>query len=99
MAQITAQFEFDELNIDIHGRFDSGIMISGRAELEGNSEGFAVTEVFLEDGTCLSDADVSPFEAELFKRIVNIIQNDKTRVGRFAALEWSDAVALYKEAA
>ncbi|MFK0382857.1 hypothetical protein [Agrobacterium sp. NPDC090273] len=101
MAPISATFEFDELSIAVHGRFDSGVMISGCAELEGDDEGFLVTELYLEDGTCLSDVTEleTPFEAELFRRIALIIQNDRTRVGRYAAAEWADAVALHKEVA
>ncbi|MCM2458878.1 hypothetical protein HGO37_26205 [Rhizobium sp. CG4] len=99
IAPITALLDFDELNIAIHGRMDSGILISGRAELEGDADDFYVTAVFLEDGSCLShdSSDETPFETELFKRIVNVIHNDKTVIGRYAAIEWADAVEQHKQ--
>lgn len=101
MAPINAVVDFDELNIAIHGRMDSGILISGRAELEGDEDDFCVTAVFLEDGSCLSNAapDETPFEAELFKRIVSVLHNEKTVVGRHLALEWADAVENHRQAA
>lgn len=101
MASLNAVVDFDELNIAIHGRMDSGILISGRAELEGDTDDFHVTTVFLEDGSCLSAeaGDETPFEAELFKRIVSVLHNEKTVVGRHMAVEWADVVENHRQVA
>jgi hypothetical protein len=102
---ITLTFDFDELIIALHGRNASGLMLYGRAELEGDEDGFAVTAIRLDDGTRLKPSGSgalgapAPFEEELFRRIAAVIENDKTVLGRHAALEWADEVERLQETA
>jgi len=105
MNHIKTTFDFDELVIPILGKNDSGLMIYGSADLEGDEDGFCVKTVYLADGTrihnrgCGTLGFPAPFEEELFKRIAAVIENDKTVIGRHAATEWADAIERQKEAA
>jgi histidinol phosphatase-like PHP family hydrolase len=110
MTDITLKFDFDELVISIHGNNDSGVSIFGSADLCPNyadepAEGFCVKTIFLQDGARLDKNGTgelgfpSAFEAELFKRMAAVIENDKTRIGRHAAEEWAENFERLKEAA
>ena len=57
---------------------------------------FYVQSVMLDGGIYLHrDRKTDAFEHKLFKRIEAVICNDKTVIGRHAAIEWADA---YSEA-
>lgn len=104
----TLNFEFDELVIAISGKNDSGAFFYGTAELAENyegypEEGFYVREIVLTDGARLDKTGCgygrpSAFEAELFKRMAEVIENNKTAIGRHAASEWADAMEERKAA-
>jgi hypothetical protein len=100
------QFDFDELSICIFDKMDSGLLISGTAELvDAGSDypgEFYVRAVLLDGGAYLHRDRVKAeaFEAELFKRIEAVICNDKPvpgsirlTIGQHAAMEWADALA------
>ncbi|NTJ46864.1 hypothetical protein G6K93_07530 [Agrobacterium rhizogenes] len=89
-------FQFDELAIVLNGKTETGMLIGGTAELVDAGADypgeFYVRSVMLDGGTMLHrNRTVDAFEAELFKRIEAVICNDKSVIGRHAALEWSDA--------
>lgn len=104
MSAFSLRFDFDELIIPILGRTDSGLLLYGCAELAGDAEGFAVEEIHLAGGTTLRAAGnaefgtPAPFADELFRRIAAVIGNDKSVLGRHAAMEWAELVERYCEA-
>jgi hypothetical protein len=106
----TVTFDFDELVIPILGKNDSGLLIYGNAELVENyagspGEGFYVNSIVLHDGAKLTKTGrgilglPNEFEAELFKRMAAVIENENTAIGRHAAIEWADSIERMKEAA
>jgi hypothetical protein len=106
----TVTFDFDELVIPILGKNDSGLLIYGNAELVENyagspDEGFYVKSIVLHDGAELTPTGrgflglPNAFEAELFKRMAAVIENENTAIGRHAAIEWKDSIERMKEAA
>ncbi|GAA3110163.1 hypothetical protein GCM10010520_63250 [Rhizobium viscosum] len=105
MNAFSLRFDFDELVISILGRNDNGLLLYGFAELVGDHEGFSVEAIHLAEGTVLRPAGnaesgrPAPFADELFRRIAAVIENDKTVLGRHAAMEWAELVEHHGEAA
>ncbi|MDR6669979.1 hypothetical protein [Rhizobium sp. 1399] len=105
MNTFSLRFDFDELVIPILGRNDNGLLLYGSAELSGDHEGFGVEMIHLAEGTVLRPAGnaesgrPAPFADELFRRIAAVIGNDKTVLGRHAAMEWAELVERHSEAA
>jgi hypothetical protein len=105
MSAFGLRFDFDELTIAILGRNDNGLLLYGAAELSGDHEGFSVEAIYLAEGTVLRAAGnaefgrPSAFADELFRRIAAVIENDKTVLGRHAAMEWAEHVERQSEAA
>ncbi len=105
MSAYTLRFGFDELVIPILGRNDNVLLLYGHAALAGDDEGFAVVEVELAEGTRLvpsgnaESGRPAPFADELFRRIAGVIENDRTVLGRHAAMEWADMVERHRAAA
>ncbi|QWW69866.1 hypothetical protein [Rhizobium sp. WYJ-E13] len=105
MNIFSLRFDFDELVIPILGRNDNGLLLYGSAELSGDHEGFSVEAIYLAQGTMLRPAGnaesgrPAPFADELFRRIADVIGNDKTVLGRHAAMEWAELVERHGEAA
>jgi hypothetical protein len=105
MNAFSLQFDFDELTVPVLGRNDSGLLLYGSAELSGDHEGFSVEAIHLAGGTTLRKAGSvefgrpAPFADELFRRVAAVIENDKTVLGRHAAMEWAELVERHGEAA
>lgn len=105
MNIFSLRFDFDELVIPILGRNENGLLLYGSAELSGDHEGYSVESIHLAGGTMLRPADnaesgrPAPFADELFRRIAAVIENDKTVLGRHAAMEWAELVERHGEAA
>lgn len=105
MSAFSLRFDFDELTIPILGRNDNGLLLYGSAELAGDAEGFAVEVIHLAEGTTLRAAGngefgaPNPFADELFRRIATVIGNDKSVLGRHAAMEWAELVERHSETA
>jgi hypothetical protein len=89
----SCEYSFDELTINLCDRWESGLLLYGRAELTSAGDGydgeFYVSAVRLDGGARLArpnpTAQAASFEAELFRRIAAVIENDKTLPGRQAA--------------
>jgi hypothetical protein len=105
MNALALRFDFDELTIPVLGRNDNGLLLYGFAELSGDREGFSVEAVHLAEGTVLRRAGNSEcgrpaaFADELFRRIAAVIENDRTVLGRHAAMEWAELVERHSEPA
>ncbi|MEZ2224548.1 hypothetical protein [Rhizobium sp. RCC_161_2] len=89
----SCEYSFDELTINLCDRWESGLLLYGRAELTSAGDGydgeFYVSAIRLDGGARLARpspvAKASTFEAELFRRIATVIENDQTLPGRHAA--------------
>jgi hypothetical protein len=89
----SCEYLFDELTINLCDRWESGLLLYGRAELTSAGDGydgeFYVSAIRLDGGARLARpspvAKAGSFEAELFRRIASVIENDKTLAGRHAA--------------
>lgn len=98
MDYLETQFEFEELNISVCGKFASGMMLYGTATLEGDDDGFSVSHIRLGDKQDHVDLVKNngggwvgtSFEDELFRRIASIIENPKTHFGGRASDAWDD---------
>ncbi|MBB3656813.1 hypothetical protein FHX15_002041 [Rhizobium sp. BK650] len=105
MNAFSLRFDFDELIIPILGRNDNGLLLYGSAALSGGHEGFSVEAIHLAEGTMLRPAGntesgrPAPFADELFRRIAAVIENDKTVLGRHAAMEWAELVERHSQVA
>lgn len=93
----TIQFDFEEMRLS-----GEGLMAAGKATLESDREDdseFYVAEIILDGGYRLvpSGAGQLGFPSEinkvLFKAIASQIEDDRTPIGKNAALEWSDHIA------
>ena len=89
----SCEYSFDELTINLCDRWESGLLLYGRAELTSAGDGydgeFYVSAIRLDGGARLARpspvAKAGSFEAELFRRIAAVIENDKTLPGCHAA--------------
>lgn len=105
MSAFTLRFDFDELTIPILGRNDNGLLLYGAADLAGDAEGFSVEMIHLAEGTVLrptgnaESGRSAPFADELFRRIAAVLENDRTVLGRHAAMEWAELVERHSEVA
>ncbi|MBB5573289.1 hypothetical protein QD357_04660 [Rhizobium sp. BR 317] len=89
----SCEYSFDELTINLCDRWETGLLLYGRAELTSAGDGydgeFYVSAIRLDGGARLARphplGNAGGFEAELFRRIAAVIENDKTLAGRQAA--------------
>lgn len=89
----SCDYSFDELTINLCDRWETGLLLYGRAELTSagaDYEGeFYVSAIRLDGGARLARpnplAQAGSFEAELFRRIAAVIEDDRTTAGRDAA--------------
>ncbi|WP_246705585.1 hypothetical protein [Rhizobium sp. P40RR-XXII] len=89
----SCEYSFDELNIRLCDRWETGLLLYGRAELtsagDDYEDEFYVSAIRLDGGARLARPSLSnaasSFEMELFRRIATVIEDDKTYVGRHAA--------------
>ncbi|TWB61656.1 hypothetical protein FBZ98_1011001 [Rhizobium sp. ERR 922] len=90
------QFTFEQATIPLYGE---GALFYGEATLESSCEDdseFYVSSIQLGNKAVLTRPsrinNADPVGAFLFTEIVKQIEDDKTEVGRQAALEWAAAV-------
>lgn len=89
----SCEYSFDELSIRLCDRWETGLLLYGRAELTSagaDYEGeFYVSAIRLDGGARLAKPNVlnggGNFESELFRRIAAVIEDEKTHAGRHAA--------------
>lgn len=98
MNNLEVEIEFEELSISLYdGPTARGIMIYGRACLEGDEDGFSVNAIRIDGTTWFRPGSLArlgkptQFEDELFARIAAVIENPKTAIGKAARLEWDYA--------
>jgi len=93
----SCEYSFDELTINLCDRWETGLLLYGRAELTSAGSSydgeFYVSAIRLDGGLRLarpnSVNNAGGFEAELFRRIAAVIENDKTSAGRHAAEQFA----------
>ncbi|MBB6484846.1 hypothetical protein [Rhizobium lusitanum] len=101
----SCEYSFDELSIRLCDRWESGLLLYGYAELTSAGadyeDEFYVSAIRLNGGARLtrpsSQAIASNFEAELFRRIAAVIEDDKTHPGRHAAELFADELEQFRE--
>lgn len=89
----SCEYSFDELSIRLCDRWETGLLLYGRAELtsagDDYEDEFYVSAIRLDGGARLARPTLSSaagsFEVELFRRIAAVIEDDRTHVGRDAA--------------
>lgn len=89
----SCEYSFDELTINLCDRWETGLLLYGNAELTSAGDGydgeFYVSAIRLDGGARLPRPspinNTGGFEAELFRRIAAVIENDRTSAGRHAA--------------
>jgi hypothetical protein len=84
---------FDELQIPAFGE---GALFYGKAFLKDNSgetDVFVVDAIELDSGRTLSARSTTTLERELFKAICEVLYDDKSVNGKYAAMEWADFVS------
>ena len=99
------EYSFDELTINLCDRWETGLLLYGRAELTSAGNGydgeFYVSAIRLDGGARLPRphplGNAGGFEAELFRRIAAVIENDGTPAGRHAAELFADQLEQSKE--
>lgn len=105
MTKLKHEFSFEELTINILDRQERGALFSGVATLTEDDESkdeFYVSRIVLDSGTVLkrngSGFMGMPhlFADALFQLIANVIENDKSPLGKVAVAEWNDAVEDYR---
>ncbi|MBB3452286.1 hypothetical protein FHT86_000542 [Rhizobium sp. BK313] len=92
-AVFSCEYSFDELTINLCDRWETGLLLYGSAELTSAGDGydgeFYVSAIRLDGGARLARPNhvnnAGGFEAELFRRIAAVIENDRTSAGRHAA--------------
>lgn len=96
MNPLEMTFEFEELNIPVCGKNCAGVMLYGMAFLEGDHDGFTVCKIRMQGGQWLKRADnldmgaPDPLADLMFKRIAEVIENPKTKIGKLAEGGWID---------
>ncbi|MGY5807827.1 hypothetical protein ACXHXG_08945 [Rhizobium sp. LEGMi198b] len=89
----SCEYPFDELTINLCDRWETGLLLYGRAELTSAGDDydgeFYVSAIRLDGGARLARphplGNADGFEAELFRRIAAVIENDRTPAGGHAA--------------
>ncbi|MFK0163512.1 hypothetical protein [Rhizobium sp. NPDC090279] len=92
-SEFSCEYSFDELSIRLCDRWETGLLLYGRAELTSAGadyeDEFYVSAIRLDGGARLARPNASNnaggFESELFRRIASVIEDDKTHAGRHAA--------------
>jgi len=101
----SCDYSFDELSIRLCDRWESGLLLYGYAELTSAGadyeDEFYVSAIRLESGARLTrpntQAIANNFEAELFRRIAAVIEDDRTYPGRHAAAFFADELEQFRE--
>jgi hypothetical protein len=92
---LTIDFPFDELPVMVCDVYDASLLAYGHAELTDAGQGyegeFYVSAIKLDSGARLTGGRLDSFEGQLFKRIADEIQNDRSKIGRAAAEAWAEA--------
>jgi hypothetical protein len=91
--EFSCEYSFDELSIRLCDRWETGLLLYGRAELRSAGadyeDEFYVSAIRLDGGARLArpnaSNNVGGFESELFRRIAAVIEDDRTQAGRHAA--------------
>ncbi|OEC98213.1 hypothetical protein I8E17_10220 [Rhizobium sp. AB2/73] len=91
--EFSCEYSFDELNIRLCDRWETGLLLYGCAELTSAGadyeDEFYVSAIRLDGGARLARPNASNnaggFESELFRRIAAVIEDDGTQAGRHAA--------------
>lgn len=102
----SCEYSFDELHIRLCDRWESGLLLYGRAELTAAGtdyeDEFFVSAIRLDGGARLARPSTQNatgnFESELFRRIAAVIEDDKTHLGRYAAELFAGEWEQFKEA-
>ncbi|PST19299.1 hypothetical protein C7U61_12240 [Rhizobium sp. JAB6] len=103
--EFSCEYSFDELSIRLCDRWETGLLLYGRAELTSAGadyeDEFYVSEIRLDGGARLARPNASNnaggFESELFRRIAAVIEDDRTQAGRHAAELFVSALEQSKE--
>lgn len=102
----SCEVSFDELSIRLCDRWETGLLLYGRAELASAGadyeDEFYVSAIRLDGGARLARPNTSnsesTFEAELFRRIAAVIEDDRTQAGRHAAELFATELEQSREA-
>ncbi|RKD66732.1 MULTISPECIES: hypothetical protein [unclassified Rhizobium] len=92
-SKFSCEYSFDELSIRLCDRWETGLLLYGRAELTSAGadyeDEFYVSAIRLDGGARLARPNAlnnsGGFESELFRRIAAVIEDDGTQAGRHAA--------------
>jgi len=93
VPEFSCEYSFDELSIRLCDRWETGLLLYGRAELTSAGadyeDEFYVSAIRLDGGARLArpvaSNNAGGFESELFRRIAAVIEDDRTQAGRHAA--------------
>ncbi len=96
---LTIDFPFDELPVMVCDVYDASLLAYGHAELTASGDdpedGFYVSEIKLDSGALLKRPSkintADGFEGELFRRIADVIQNPKCKIGELAEEAFAEA--------
>jgi hypothetical protein len=105
-AAFSCEYSFDELQIRLCDRWETGLLLYGRAELTAAGtdyeDEFFVSAIRLDGGARLARPNTqniaSNFESELFRRIAAVIEDDRTHLGRHAAELFAGELEQFREA-
>ncbi len=105
-AAFSCEYSFDELQIRLYDRWETGLLLYGHAELTsagaGYEDEFYVSAIRLDGGSRLARPNTqtmaSNFEFELFRRIAAVIEDEKTLPGRHAAELFAGELEQFREA-
>lgn len=106
VPEFSCEYSFDELSIRVCDRWETGLLLYGRAELTSAGadyeDEFYVSAIRLNGGARLARPNTSnnagSFESELFRRIAAVIEDDRTQAGRDAAELFVSALEQSREA-
>lgn len=93
-------FDFEELMLP---EFGEGILFYGQATIaddHGETDHFIVTEIRLAGGKYLRRParEANTLSQQLFRAISSVLYDEKTVMGRHAAIEWADFVNIAEAA-
>lgn len=105
-AAFSCEYSFDELQIRLCDRWETGLLLYGRAELTAAGtdyeDEFFVSAIRLDGGARLARPSTQNvagnFESELFRRIAAVIEDDGTHLGRHAAELFADELEQFRKA-
>ncbi|OCI95593.1 hypothetical protein A6U86_15615 [Rhizobium sp. AC27/96] len=105
-AAFSCEYSFDELQIRLCDRWETGLLLYGHAELTSAGadyeDEFYVSAIRLDGGARLARPNTpniaSNFEAELFRRIAAVIEDEKTPPGRHAAELFAGELEQFRKA-